>query len=185
MRALVIAVTLLTLTLTATAQDSSEFGRTDGGQIEAITKQSKKLSGSLGATLSDSAAAFGSGLKGYDATLGGTLIDDRLWFFASTHHRESATFASDLGPIFDPATMSTSSARLDMNLSARHNLGASYSSGGESILNGANMPVGVVPSSFLSLRYMGMISPNAFFNATFTRRQTDASDPLRTFDAQR
>src|SRR5688500_14279235 len=76
----------------ALAQDvtSSEFSRGYGGEIELLPKQSRSFSGSLGVTMSTS----GLGLGGYEATLGGTILEDRLWFFATAQQHESR-FVSD------------------------------------------------------------------------------------------
>lgn len=71
-----------------TAQTSElEFGRAHGGEIKSIAKPStRNLSGSLGMTRGD--RFFGDR---YDATLGGTVAQDRLWFFASASVLPSQT----------------------------------------------------------------------------------------------
>src|SRR5712692_8441732 len=78
--------TLLALTLTgfvtaaAFAQSSAEFGRASGGQIELGVKAPTQFFGSLGLTMSQS--------KGYGATFGGSLVKDRMWFFATADHNQ-------------------------------------------------------------------------------------------------
>ena len=86
--------TLSLLALPALAQSaSSEFGRTSDDPLRMITKSTGRLSGSLSLS-SSSGARRGTG---YDATLGGTVLPDRLWFFASAavlpQVRLSPTFA--------------------------------------------------------------------------------------------
>jgi hypothetical protein len=77
MRRSVLLATLL-LASTTLAQDA-EFARVFGGEIKATAKkQSRGVSGSLGLTRGD--RGFGDR---YDATLGGSLANERLWFFAS------------------------------------------------------------------------------------------------------
>lgn len=61
------------------AAQTAEFGRGSGGVIEAITKSPKRFSGSLG--LSRSSGLFQG--NGYEGSLGGELVDERLWFFAA------------------------------------------------------------------------------------------------------
>jgi hypothetical protein len=120
--------TLLALVLTllitgaAFAQSSAEFGRVSGGQIDFAVKAPSQSSGSLGLTMSRS-----NGLRGYGATLGGTVVKDRMWFFATADDQRVAV-PTRYAP---PATLS--------------------------------------PSSFLSLRYTGIVTSNMFVTATVSR----------------
>jgi hypothetical protein len=160
----VIAVLLGSMVVTgAFAQATSpEFGRASGGQIEAITKQPTKLSGSLGVSISES--------NGYQATLGGTILQDRLWFFASAQQQESLWSGSELRPMLEPSVTEASNAKLTAQFGNRHSLAASFSAGRETI---AASPVtfgGPVPSSFLSLRYGVAVSSNLFFHASVSQR---------------
>jgi hypothetical protein len=126
------------------AARAAEFGRVSGGQIEAITKQPRKLSGSL---------AIMRGLKGFEATLGGTLVEDRLWFFASAHQQEGFRSATAVPEVqqrdFDRAAFAKSTAQLG----DRHVLDTSLGTG---------------PASFLSLRYDAAVSRNMIFSASFS-----------------
>ena len=137
------------------AARAGEFGRVSGGQIESITKQPRKLSGSLAITRSDS--ILGSALKGYEGTLGGTIVEDRLWFFASAQQQSGLRFATSIPETqqrdFDRATFVKSAAQLG----DRHVLDASFGAG---------------PSSFLSLRYDAALSSNMFFSGSFSRGST-------------
>ena len=120
--------TLLALVLTplitaaAFAQSSEEFGRVSGGQIDFAVKAPSQFSGSLGLTMSRS--ALSNGLRGYGATFGGTVVKDRMWFFATADDQRMAV------PTRYP------------------------------------LPTDHMPSSFLSLRYTGIVSSNMFVTAT-------------------
>lgn len=128
----VLALLYLSL-LFATTVFAQEFGRTSGGDIDLITKHSQPLSGSLGFT-----AGFG---KGLDAALGGTLVKDRVWFFATAERN--------------------SNAKMTASLDDRKALATSFAASRQST------PV-ALPSSFLSLHYTGIVSSNMFVTASFS-----------------
>jgi hypothetical protein len=128
----------------ATAVFAQEFGRTSGGDIDLITKHSQPLSGSLGFTA-------GAG-RGFDATLGGTLVKDRVWFFA-TGEKSQQLFASQNSVV--------SGARMNANIGDRQTLATSFAASQQST------PV-ALPSSFLSLHYTGIVSSNMFFTGSFS-----------------
>jgi hypothetical protein len=67
------------LAQSVTEPSTIEFGRASSGTIQAITKAPRQFSGSLGVTWSSGALRG----EGYDGTLGGELLDDRLWFFGT------------------------------------------------------------------------------------------------------
>lgn len=79
-RIVITAVCAGSMAVAAQAQQpapAAEFGRGSGGQIDVVTKTPTDVSGTLAIT------SLGS-TEGYGATLGGTLLNDRLWFFGST-----------------------------------------------------------------------------------------------------
>ena len=133
-----VALALL-LTLLAVSAFGQEFSAS-GGNIEMITKRSAPFSGSLGL----------SSNKGFDLGLGGTLVKDRVWFFATAERSESM-FASR------PA-LQMSDAKLTTQLGDRQNLAAS-----------GHLSTGVIPTSFLSLHYTGIVSDNMFVSASFSQ----------------
>src|SRR5437764_15373385 len=59
----------------AATAPGSEFGRASGGDIELMTKHAKPFSGTFSLTQGSS--------RGYGLSLCGTLVPDRIWFFAS------------------------------------------------------------------------------------------------------
>lgn len=136
---------------TLIAQDGSEFSRTSGGQVEVFTKRTtKKLAGSLDMNLLGSSSRIG-----YGATIGGTILEDRLWFFAS---------AQQLPQMAHPVGVDATFGNVNAQLGDRQSLMASLGTIRET---NPTMPAGSLPSSFLSLRYTATISSNIFFSASF------------------
>jgi hypothetical protein len=76
------------LAQSVTEPSTIEFGRASSGTIQAITKAPRQFSGSLGVTWSSSALRG----QGYDGTLRGELLDDRLWFFGTASVLPSMPF---------------------------------------------------------------------------------------------
>jgi hypothetical protein len=152
------------------ATSPEEFGHVSGGELNVITKRPSTLSGSIG--LMSSTSAFGSNRKGLEATVGGTAVKDRVWFFAAAQQSQG-TIASRFANSFP---QSAASRRIDTNLAAqlsdRQSLAASFTAGRD---NGAVTPLATMnpmSSSFLSLHYTGVVSSNMFFTANVTRSNT-------------
>lgn len=122
----------------ASAQ-SAEFGRFLGGQVDVAFKAPRHAYGSLGLSSDRSALA----------SFGGTLIEDRAWFFATAARTQTA-------PQFD--------SRLFGNLGDRNSIAATFRTEG-------NTRTFAAPS-FLSLHYTGIVSSNAFFTASVSTSQT-------------
>jgi hypothetical protein len=141
---------LLLVAATASAQ---EYGRTSGGELQMFTKQPSKLAATLGFN-------FGSG-KGFEGSVGGTLIEDRMWFFASAIRDEKRSVAAALP---QTAEVKAVDAKLITQLGASQMISGSYSS------STVTSPLLLTaPESFLNLRYTGIISPNAFFTASVSK----------------
>jgi hypothetical protein len=150
--ALSLSLTFAAVAMAQDATQAAEFGRFSGGQIEAITKQPRQFSGSLSVMGSNS--MLGNGLKRYGATLGGAVVPDRLWVFASSERqdgiRAATTAPAGVQRDFDRATFLKSVGQIgDRNV-----LDTSFSTG---------------PSTFMSLRYQAAVSSNMFFSGSFTR----------------
>jgi hypothetical protein len=167
-RALALFSLLFAVSLFAqSAVPSSEFGRSSGGEISVITKSTARWSGSLGVS-AGSALGLGSGKGGYDATLGGSLVEDRIWFFASAQKSDGVFGnASPQHPGTMEAVSHAIDSKLAMQLGSRQNLAATFASQQGSAPAFA-IP-GTTPSSFLSLRYTGIVSDRMFFNTSFSR----------------
>ncbi len=100
---------LLLLTATASAQ---EYGRSSSGELRMFTGQPSKLSASLGFN-------FGAG-KGFEGSLGGTLIEDRMWFFASAM-RDESPLRDRLKPVATEGVRDVPAVRTGFSLSVTPN----------------------------------------------------------------
>lgn len=159
-RTLLLVVTQF-LALAAFAQ-TAEFGRASGGDVNAV---GKKARGGLTGSLSLSHTSGVARGQGYEATLGGELLDERLWFFA----------AASLMP---SSPLQTWSAGRDQGIDAKlmaqpvdwANVTASYS-------NHRQTPFGApeaidLPSSFLSLRSSMLLSERMLVDFSFSHSAT-------------
>ena len=165
-RSLIAATLLAHLTAAAalaqSAPPAAEFGSVSGGEVELLTKGPRKTSGSVGLS------TFGS-RAGYEATLGGTLLEDRLWFFGAAAMLPAIPQRA--------ATVGTVDLKMDAQLGSRNSLSAAFSDGRAVDDGQFNASAGTVPS-FLSLRYTGVVSSNFFFDATVMRRSVSGSQPF-------
>ena len=154
------AILIVFAQLAAGVALAQEYDRTSGGQLNLFTKQPNNISGSLDISLSRS-ALFGSNPKGYEATLGGTIVPDRLWFFGSVQRNDAMRFTAVL-PQVD--TLPATYGKLDANLGDRQSLNAI------AIRSQLSTPtMSLVPASFLSMHYTGIISSNSFFTANVSQ----------------
>ena len=141
----------------AAAQEStplasaSEFGRASGGAIEALTKQPSRLSGSF--NLWHASSAFGNSAKGSGATAGGTLLKDRMWFFASALQDDGSRVQA-LSPAVPRMVERAEFAKAIAQAGDHQTFDSSFMSG---------------RSSFLSLRSTTILSSNMFVTASFSR----------------
>jgi len=142
---IVLALVLTFVSGVCLAQSSDEFGRATGGLLELSVKGPTRLSGSLGLTTS------GGGLRGYGATFGGTVVNDRLWFFGTAERNQTRVVSSTL-----PQTSPKFDANWNAALGARNSFSASYRS--------ATIP----SSSFMTLHYTGIVSSNMFITGSVT-----------------
>jgi hypothetical protein len=148
MKQVALAIALL-LSLPAVAQ---EFGRASGGELSLMTKSPSGFSGSLG-------ASYSLGRKGYGGSVSGSMFKDRLWFFGAAEQFQNPRVSTTLPQLALNTSMNTS---LNTQLGDRNTLGASF----------RTMPSfnTTIPSTFLSLRYTGMLSSSSY--VTFSAAQT-------------
>jgi hypothetical protein len=174
-RRLVTALVVVQLAAFAVfAQESAELGRASGGELVLAPKGSAQFSGSLQLSLAGGSGVLGArSSPGYGGTAGGTLIQDRLWFFA-TASRQEVTAREFALP--QNATASAIGARVDGQLAANHGFSAFFQAarGPELSTVAPASFSGVTPSSFLSLHYTGIISSNMFFTASVARSSSAA-----------
>ncbi|MDP9191120.1 MAG: hypothetical protein M3P06_05400 [Acidobacteriota bacterium] len=161
------------LAFAVSAQESAEFGRANGGEFVLKPKGPSALSGSLAVSTGD---VFGQGgAPRYGLTAGGTLLQDRLWFFASASQQDASPtpFAELELPENAPASATTAAAgaRVNAQLAGGHDLSAFFEAARRPQLSttGSSVFADIAPSSFLSLRYTGIVTNNMFFNASVTR----------------
>jgi hypothetical protein len=121
---------------TQLAQSPAEFGRASGGSIDVITKGPHQFSGSL--SLGHSLGGMRG--QGYNGTIGGTLVNDRVWFFGS-----AALDATSTAQPFDWNTITTSLRR-------------------------SEQPPATQPASFLMLRSTSALSDRTTLNVNLSRR---------------
>jgi hypothetical protein len=170
-RAAVVLLVAQILAVAALAQEAptatSEFGSASGGQIDLLIKRPSRLSGSLGMRFSQSQFPFASGgSKGYEATFGGTLAEDRLWFFGSVLRDDALPFASTPRALSTPAASSTELGKVNARIGDRNSLAALFAAG----TTPTALSIGEqAPSSFLSLHYTGIVTSNMFFTASVVR----------------
>ena len=163
---------LLIASLTVTIAAAEEFGRVSGGEIKLVPKGSSQLSGSLGISTSDQSE------RGYEGTLGGELVDERVWFFATARHQEQRLFTGfEQMELPQHAVANMFGAKVTGNIGDRQNLSASFDAARQGFTIAPGVAGPIVPTSFLSLRYTGVISSNSFFNVSFSR--SSVSTPLQ------
>ncbi|HYC92322.1 MAG TPA: hypothetical protein VEO54_24145 [Thermoanaerobaculia bacterium] len=141
------------LALGAVAQ-SAEFGRASGGTIDAITKAPRRFSGSLTLTHSNGAARG----QGYEGTLGGELLDDRAWFFASAAIAPQMQFSTP------------NLANLDARATAQP---VDWTSATASFSRLRQPVPGTTSSSFLSLRSTSVLSDRMTLGFSFSRSNVE------------
>ncbi len=139
-------ILLAVLALFATAAFAQE------ATLDMRPKHSSTLDGSLGITK-------GHG-TGFDMTLGGTAVKDRVWFFASAE-RTQPMFASATPVTSDIRTID---AKAIANIGDRQNLAATFASATAPALA---QPLSV-PSNFLSMHYTATVTSNSFFTMDFS-----------------
>ena len=176
---------------------SAEFGRFTGGVVTSVTKSGgNDFSGSFRDTLTDpswtepsaagEAKAKSTTNHTYEATLGGRILRDRLWFFGAGRFLETealARFPSLIGTseqIFSSTTNNRLQGKLTGQVTPRHSLVATYL---ENPLESTNdiQPVPAWEMSafdpsfgqkedFLSLHYNGIFSNSLLGEVNWSQR---------------
>jgi|GEM_PF-2384579 len=146
--------------LAALAQNAAaEFGRSSGGTIGVTTKGPSRISGTLAFT--HSTGAF-SGAR-YEASLGGTIVPDRLWFFAAASVLPRAQFST--------SDMTAIDAKANAQPVDWADVTASFNRLAQPIFLTTTPQVysRSLPSSFLSLHSTSMLSDRMMLNFSFSR----------------
>ncbi len=176
---------------------SAEYGRFSGGVVNAVTKRgSNTFAGSFRANLTNPSWRDETPIekqqktvrpdklsKFYEATLGGPLVKDRLWFFAAGRKENSDTQITALESGL-PFTQTRDQKRGEIKLSGainpNHTVQATYTKVSDTIFRtpfAANDidPVhlaynGEQPNDLFSANYNGVLKPNLFVEAQYSRK---------------
>jgi hypothetical protein len=193
-------------TTVQTAGISAEFGNFTGGVINAITKSGgNEFSGSFRDNLTNGAwtevtgPTYAQNSAGavvatipndpidhinsvYEATLGGRIIRDRLWFFLSGRDSEAtsqAFFSGAPGGYTRTTTDKRKEAKLTGALTSRHNLVVSYLEAPTTFAGGCQIgcydlsvvdPSGSNPNEFITGFYNGVITNNLLIEGRYAKK---------------
>jgi outer membrane receptor protein involved in Fe transport len=191
-------------TTVQTAGVSAEFGNFTGGVVNAITKSGgNEFSGSLrdsltnprwtatspdiyqlqsGAPVRTSAADNLDQLNSvYEATLGGRILRDRLWFFVAGRQTENESerfFSNSASTYVATTTDERFEAKFTGTVTPKHSLVASYMDAPVEQINNCQFgcfdmesvdPYIAFPNDFITAFYNGVITNNLFVEAKFTK----------------
>ena len=136
------------------AQDASaEFGRTTGGELSVLVKRPSQLSGSFGFSFGSSQGMGHS--NALNGSIGGTLVPDRFWFFASVRRDERP-----LTTMYVPAPVVDGKA--NAQLGSASTLSASFLSN-RTVLTDQR-------SDAKTFHFSSVVSPNSFFTVSASQR---------------
>lgn len=172
---------------------SAEYGRFTGGVVNTITKSGgNEFSGSLRDSFTNprwTAKAPNQTTENadvlsevYEATLGGFILRDRLWFFAAGRMTEAdQQFFTTLTNI--PFTRLREETRLEGKLTgqitARHNLVGSYLDIKDDLTNDFQFNImdtsslinRSLPNSLLAVHYNGILTNNLLVEANYSKKK--------------
>ncbi len=192
-------------TTTSSGSISAEYGRFTGGVVNVITKSGgNEFSGSLRSTLRNqdwtdtisdearrkrAASTFVQAppndeiIPTYEATLGGPIWRDKVWFFFAGRTFDQEASAQTAAPTSIPYKQLTDEQRLEGKLTfsptAKHTFIASYadierSEGGNSfgtILDERSLVTRDLPQTLAAINYNGVLTENLYFTAQYNERE--------------
>jgi len=179
-------------TTTTTSGVSAEYGRFAGGVVNVITKSGgNEFSGSIRTAFTNENWAQPTPitinrddkvLKRYEATLGGRIVRDRLWFFLAGRDFENIGTAQTVGTnISFPAGSDQQrfEGKLTAAITDKHNVVASYLKIEDaqlgnrfgSVLDLASVTTRETPQTLTSLNYNGAWSKDFYFEAQYSKRE--------------
>ncbi|MBK9965501.1 MAG: TonB-dependent receptor [Holophagales bacterium] len=183
-------------TTTSTAAISAEYGRFQGGVVNALTKSGgNSFSGSFRTTFTNddwiAPTSFNEQrvkkvVPTYEATLGGFLWKDRAWFFGAgrTFEREESRGTAVLATPYTRTDDETRlEAKLTVNAGPSHTLRASYLSidakRKNDLFSGAmdlaSLSDREDPQQLFSANYNGVLSDSFFLEAQYSRRDWEVA----------
>ncbi len=146
---------LIILLLSAPAF-AQEFGRGTGGELSLLAKRPTQISGAFG-------FSFGHGSNAFDGSLGGTLVPDRLWFFASARRSNDRPLTALYGAP-STSTIPLIDGKATGQLGSSRTLTTSIFSN-RALLTGQR-------TGFKTLNFTSVVSPNAFFTVNASQITT-------------
>jgi hypothetical protein len=188
---------------------SAEYGRFSGGVVNVVTKRGgNDFTGSFRADLTNptwttatpfdqqSNAPRVSNLnKAYEATLGGPVVKDRLWFFTAGRLIPTESTANTLADSGIPFTTTTEEKRFEGKLTGaitpNHTISAQYTFNN---FNGIRFPFGTTgnnlreidprdvfpaasePNNLFVVNYNGVLSPKLFAEVQYSQRHFEFSN---------
>jgi outer membrane receptor protein involved in Fe transport len=180
-------------TTTSTSSVSAEFGRFQGGVVNTVTKSGgNTFSGSFRTTFTNAAWSATTPLNEatpqkvnpqYEATLGGPIWKDHVWFFGSGRYFDQTasgqtSFTNLSFPIGD--TEKRYQAKLTLTPVANHTLSGNYlhvdeeqtnSSFGTIMDLASLVPARQLPQDILTVNYNGVLSNSFFVEGLYSRRK--------------
>ncbi|MFN7990324.1 MAG: TonB-dependent receptor [Thermoanaerobaculia bacterium] len=181
-------------TTTTTAAVSAEFGRFTGGVVNALTKSGgNDFSGSFRATLNNddwqavkplqTVAYTDKVVPTYEATVGGPIWKDRIWFFAAGRLRDTTasaeTYLTNVG-YSTTADERRLEGKLTITPLQNHTLTGSYIDirNDATKVNPNYLPMELAalydpsyPQSLLAVNYNGVLSDHFFVEAQYSKRK--------------
>jgi hypothetical protein len=179
-------------TTTSTSGISAEYGRFQGGVVNMLTKSGgNRFSGSLRADLSNDKWVARTELSPerlddistvYEATLGGFILEDALWFFLAardTSFSENRTTNETRLPYPYTDKNQRYEAKMTWSITKDHRIVGSYSEIGQKrtntdygdILDYASLnPKREDKQTMFSLNYTGVVTETLFLEGLYSRR---------------
>jgi hypothetical protein len=191
-----------------TSAVSSEYGRFGGGVINTVTKRGgNTFQGSFRTSLTNSEwtdespyeiendiTREGDTNKTYEATLGGPVVKDKLWFFGAG--RWAATSTQGTYPDLGEAVTSTQDndryvAKLTGTIAQNHTITGTYTrnstaqgqptfsitaSSGLRSVDPRTFYTRTLPNSLLGLNYNGILTSNLFIEAQYSEKKFQFKD---------
>jgi outer membrane receptor for ferrienterochelin and colicin len=182
-------------TTTMTSGVSAEYGRFTGGVINAVTKQGgNAFSGSARVTLNNNdwqsqtpiaQTYVDKVVPTYEATLGGPIIKDRIWFFAAGRYNKNEYSGQTVAPTNVSFPRADTDKRYEGKLTLtpfqNHTITGSYTKGEVAQTNYffTSLPLletnGTLydrnlPTDLLSINYNGVLSSNFFVEAQYSAK---------------
>ncbi|MCC6132788.1 MAG: TonB-dependent receptor [Acidobacteria bacterium] len=182
-------------TTTMTSGVSAEYGRFTGGVINAVTKQGgNNFSGSFRVTLNNNdwraqppikASLTDEVVPTYEATLGGPIWKDRIWFFAAGRIVENKIQQSTVAPTAGSFVINQDDTRYEGKLTIspfqNHTITGAYTKQTREESNYAftGLPLlddprirytRQLPTDVLAINYNGVITSNFFVEAQYSKK---------------